>query len=101
MARKSNWSTCATRLKRRKAPSWAPVRFPLATLTGSLAALDRTAPVVVYCASGSRSHVASSVLREAGFTDVSDLLGGYAAWEAAGLPVTAGPASGERRTARS
>ena len=64
--------------------------IPLATLTGSLAALDRTAPVVVYCASGSRSQVASSVLREAGFADVSDLLGGYAAWEAAGLPVTAG-----------
>jgi glyoxylase-like metal-dependent hydrolase (beta-lactamase superfamily II)/rhodanese-related sulfurtransferase len=74
--------------------------IPLATLTGSLAALDRAAPVVVYCASGSRSHVASTVLREAGFADVSDLLGGYAAWEAAGLPVTAGTASGERRTAR-
>jgi glyoxylase-like metal-dependent hydrolase (beta-lactamase superfamily II)/rhodanese-related sulfurtransferase len=74
--------------------------IPLATLTGSLAALDRSAPVVVYCASGSRSHVASTVLREAGFADVSDLLGGYAAWEAAGLPVTAGTASGERRTAR-
>jgi glyoxylase-like metal-dependent hydrolase (beta-lactamase superfamily II)/rhodanese-related sulfurtransferase len=75
--------------------------IPLATLTGSFAALDRTAPVVVYCASGSRSHVASTVLREAGFADVSDLLGGYAAWEAAGLPVTARTASGERRTARS
>jgi hydroxyacylglutathione hydrolase len=75
--------------------------IPLATLTGSLAALDRAAPVVVYCATGSRSHVASTVLREAGFADVSDLLGGYAAWEAAGLPVTAGTASGERRTARS
>jgi glyoxylase-like metal-dependent hydrolase (beta-lactamase superfamily II)/rhodanese-related sulfurtransferase len=75
--------------------------IPLATLTGSLAALDRTAPVVLYCASGSRSHVAASVLREAGFKDVSDLLGGYAAWEAAGLPVTGGPGSGERRPARS
>jgi glyoxylase-like metal-dependent hydrolase (beta-lactamase superfamily II)/rhodanese-related sulfurtransferase len=75
--------------------------IPLPTLAGSLAALDRTAPVVVYCASGSRSHVASTVLREAGFADVSDLLGGYAAWEAAGLPVTAGTASGERRTAGS
>jgi glyoxylase-like metal-dependent hydrolase (beta-lactamase superfamily II)/rhodanese-related sulfurtransferase len=76
-------------------------QIPLATLAGSLAALDRTAPVVVYCAGGSRSHVASTVLREAGFVDVSDLLGGYAAWEAAGLPVTAGTASGGRRPARS
>ena len=45
-------------------------QIPLATLAGSLAALDRTAPVVVYCAGGSRSHVASTVLREAGFVDV-------------------------------
>lgn len=62
--------------------------IPLPVLTGSLAALDRTAAIVVYCASGSRSHVAASVLREAGFADVSDLLGGYTAWEGAGLPVT-------------
>jgi glyoxylase-like metal-dependent hydrolase (beta-lactamase superfamily II)/rhodanese-related sulfurtransferase len=66
--------------------------IPLATLAGSLTTLDRSTPVVLYCAGGSRSHVASSVLRAAGFTDVSDLLGGYAAWEAAGLPVTASPA---------
>jgi hydroxyacylglutathione hydrolase len=75
--------------------------IPLGALTASLAALDRSAPVVLYCAGGSRSHVASSVLREAGFADVSDLLGGYAAWEAAGLPVTPGTASGERRPALS
>jgi glyoxylase-like metal-dependent hydrolase (beta-lactamase superfamily II)/rhodanese-related sulfurtransferase len=73
--------------------------IPLATLAGSLSALDQTAPVVVFCASGSRSHVASTVLREAGFADVSDLLGGYAAWEAAGLPVTTAATSGERRPA--
>jgi hydroxyacylglutathione hydrolase len=41
--------------------------------------LDREAPVVVSCASGYRSSIAASVLAEAGFTDVSDLLGGYIA----------------------
>jgi 3-mercaptopyruvate sulfurtransferase SseA len=41
----------------------------------------------VYCASGYRSLIAASVLRSAGFADVSDLLGGYLAWEGAGLPV--------------
>ena len=61
--------------------------IPLAVLTESLAALDRTAAVVVYCAGGTRSQVGASVLREAGFEDVSDLLGGYNAWEGAGLPV--------------
>jgi DMSO/TMAO reductase YedYZ molybdopterin-dependent catalytic subunit/rhodanese-related sulfurtransferase len=61
--------------------------IPLAILTRSLAGLDRSAPVLVYCATGYRSQIAASVLLEAGFGDVSDLLGGYCAWEGAGLPV--------------
>ncbi len=40
--------------------------------------------------------VAASVLRASGFNDVSDVLGGYGAWQAAGLPV-AGGAEAERR----
>src|SRR5205823_3200916 len=64
--------------------------IPLAVLTDSLMALDRTAAVVTYCAGGYRSQIAASVLREAGFEDVSDVLGGYGAWEGAGLPVTRG-----------
>jgi hydroxyacylglutathione hydrolase len=54
--------------------------IPLPALTDSLAELDRDAPVIVYCASGYRSAIAASVLAEARFTDVSDLLGGYGAW---------------------
>ena len=41
------------------------------------------APTVVYCAGGYRSSVAASVLRQRGFADVSDILGGYGAWEEA------------------
>ncbi len=67
--------------------------IPLVAVTSSLAAIDRDVGVVVYCESGYRSQVAASVLREAGFTDVSDLLGGFAAWDAAGLPVTGGEAA--------
>jgi DMSO/TMAO reductase YedYZ molybdopterin-dependent catalytic subunit len=58
----------------------------LVALIDSLAGLDPRQPVVTYCATGSRSLVASSALRAAGFDDVSDLLGGYGAWSAAGLP---------------
>ncbi len=36
-------------------------------------------PVVVFCAGGYRSSLAASLLRANGFTDVSDVLGGYAA----------------------
>jgi glyoxylase-like metal-dependent hydrolase (beta-lactamase superfamily II)/rhodanese-related sulfurtransferase len=62
--------------------------IPLARLVDSLDELDRGAPVVVNCAGGYRSLIAASLLRHAGFSDVSDLIGGYAAWTAAGLPVT-------------
>jgi glyoxylase-like metal-dependent hydrolase (beta-lactamase superfamily II)/rhodanese-related sulfurtransferase len=61
--------------------------IPLAALIGAADELDRDAAVVVFCASGYRSHVAASALGALGFTDVSDLLGGFGAWEAAGLPV--------------
>ncbi len=44
-------------------------------------------PVVTYCAAGYRSSVAASLLRRAGHTDVSDLLGGYCAWAALAQPV--------------
>lgn len=58
--------------------------IPLPRIVTELASLDRAAPTVVYCASGYRSAVAASVLRAAGIADVSDLLGGYDAWTAAG-----------------
>ncbi len=60
--------------------------IPLPALMDSLSGLDRTAPVVVYCASGYRSMVAASVLRASGFDDVSDVIGGFGAWQSAGLP---------------
>jgi glyoxylase-like metal-dependent hydrolase (beta-lactamase superfamily II)/rhodanese-related sulfurtransferase len=60
--------------------------IPLPTLTDSFSSLDQTAPVVTYCASGYRSMVAASLLRASGFDDVSDVLGGFGAWEDAGLP---------------
>jgi DMSO/TMAO reductase YedYZ molybdopterin-dependent catalytic subunit/rhodanese-related sulfurtransferase/glyoxylase-like metal-dependent hydrolase (beta-lactamase superfamily II) len=65
-------------------------QIPLPALTDSLADLDPTAPVVVYCASGYRSMVAASALRVSGFDDVSDVLGGFGAWERAGLPAGCG-----------
>ena len=42
--------------------------------------LDPDRPTVVFCAGGYRSSVAASVLRQAGFNDVSDIIGGYSAW---------------------
>jgi len=64
------------------------IMIPLAVLGDSLGALDPDRPVVAYCAAGARSQVAASVVREAGFGDVSSLLGGYSAWTSAGLPIS-------------
>jgi rhodanese-related sulfurtransferase len=56
------------------------VAMPVGQLPGRLDELDPAAPTVVYCAGGYRSSVAASVLRRAGFRDVSDIVGGYGAW---------------------
>ena len=53
----------------------------LPALLTSLDQLDQTAPTVVFCARGYRSAIASSLMRSHGFADVSDLIGGYTAWE--------------------
>ncbi|MEE2033466.1 MBL fold metallo-hydrolase [Rhodococcus chondri] len=57
------------------------IEIPLAQLARRLDELDAARPTVVYCAGGYRSSIASSLLRQRGFADVSDLIGGYAAWE--------------------
>ena len=57
------------------------VAIPVGQLPGRVDELDPGAPTVVYCAGGYRSSVAASVLRQAGFPDVTDILGGYGAWK--------------------
>ncbi|HET6666651.1 MAG TPA: rhodanese-like domain-containing protein [Intrasporangium sp.] len=54
--------------------------LPLAELRSRIAELNPARPVVLYCAGGWRSNVGASVLRAQGFSDVSDLIGGYNAW---------------------
>jgi hydroxyacylglutathione hydrolase len=55
---------------------------PLPRLVDAAGSLDPEAPTVVFCAGGARSAVAASVLASRGFTDVSDVLGGFEAWRA-------------------
>lgn len=55
-------------------------------LKSSVADLDRSRPVAVYCKSGYRSIIACTVLGQAGFEHVWNLTGGFDAWKASGLP---------------
>ena len=57
------------------------VHIPVGQLPNRFEELDGSRPTVVYCAGGYRSSVGASVLRRAGFDDVSDIIGGYGAWE--------------------
>jgi hydroxyacylglutathione hydrolase len=49
--------------------------------------LDRTRPVLVYCATGYRASLAASLLQREGFADVRNLPGSLHAWKAAKFPV--------------
>lgn len=55
---------------------------------------DRSAAIVVYCASGpcQNSGIAARRLEQLGYTDVRDYHEGKAEWTAAGLPLERGPA---------
>ncbi len=53
----------------------------------SIAALDRDDSYVVYCRSGNRSGQTLELMRQLGFTDVTDVSGGIVAWQEAGLPL--------------
>src|SRR5581483_3638410 len=50
---------------------------------------DKNAPVVAYCASGTRSLLAGRMLKELGYTNVVSLAGGFTSWKNKGLPIEA------------
>jgi hydroxyacylglutathione hydrolase len=60
---------------------------PLNTLREGLSEVARDRAIIVHCAGGYRSSIAASLLQRDGFTSVSEIAGGIAAWEAAGLPL--------------
>ncbi len=48
---------------------------------------DRDRRVILVCADGYSSSLAAATLRDLGFSRATDLVGGFNAWVAAGLPV--------------
>lgn len=50
--------------------------------------LEKSKPVVTYCATGYRATIAASMLQQQGFDDVRTMPGSWSAWQNAGLPVS-------------
>lgn len=48
---------------------------------------DRAQPIIVYCGGGTRSALATSTLKQLGYTDVRHMAGGFTAWRDSGLQV--------------
>ena len=95
-------AVAAQRLVSKKPPQIVDVRTPsehkAKRIEGSLCAplnhlaarvqdLPADRPLLVHCAGGYRSSIAVSLLRQRGFSRVGELVGGIAAWEAAGFPL--------------
>lgn len=61
--------------------------IPLGYLERRLQEIPAHQEFVVHCQAGSRSAIAASILAAHGFHQHIDMVGGFAAWEKAGLPV--------------
>ena len=65
------------------------VNVPLNTLESHAAEIPRDEPVAVLCAGGFRSSIGTSILERQGFTKITNVVGGMAAWKNANLEVAA------------
>jgi len=73
----------------------AATHMPLNHLAESALSLNRDAKVAAICAGGYRSSIATSMLEQLGFRNVSNVVGGMAAWNNANLAVVTTRGRGE------
>jgi rhodanese-related sulfurtransferase len=61
--------------------------IPVGDIDKRISDIPSDKPVLVYCATGTRSGKAAAALKKAGRDQIFNLNGGIAAWKQAGLPV--------------
>jgi hydroxyacylglutathione hydrolase len=77
----------------RREPEWqaghieGATWWPLDNFKVSAPEIDRDRPIAVHCKSGYRSMIACSLLQRAGFRNVTNVIGGFDAWQQAKLPL--------------
>lgn len=59
------------------------INIPLDDMRRHLADIPKSKPIVLYCGVGLRGYLASNILLQNGFTNVSNLIGGYKTYMAA------------------
>ena len=60
---------------------------PSESFTRGLPTENSSLPLAVHCKSGYRSMIACSLLQRAGHANLINVVGGFDAWVAAGLPI--------------
>jgi glyoxylase-like metal-dependent hydrolase (beta-lactamase superfamily II)/rhodanese-related sulfurtransferase len=77
----------------RREPEWqaghieGAAWWPLDNFKVSPPEIDRDAPIAVHCKSGYRSMIACSLLQRAGFKNITNVIGGFDAWQQSKFPV--------------
>lgn len=61
-------------------PGAIAINFRDADFKAKVSALDKEQEYIVYCRSGNRSGQAVTIMKEAGFKNIKNLLGGYSSW---------------------
>jgi hydroxyacylglutathione hydrolase len=80
----------------RREPEWqaghieGAAWWPLDHFKVSAPEIDRTLSIAVHCKSGYRSMIACSLLQRAGFSNVTNVVGGFDAWLEAKQPIETG-----------
>jgi len=69
------------------------VNIPLNKIGSDFEQLDPSLPTYVICEGGYRSSIGTSILENAGFTELYNVTGGTSAWKAAGLPIESSEAA--------
>ena len=67
------------------------INLPLNQLQQRIAEVPRNRRIAVHCAGGYRSSIAASILNQHGITNLIELAGGIAAWQAVNLPTSHKP----------
>ena len=65
------------------------IDFYGSTFVEEINKLDKSKPVILYCAGGARSARAAEKFIETGFSEIYDLKEGFRGWKKSGFPVIA------------